>query len=265
MGIVKDFESIGAKVRVSPRQPRKWERNDPDVTIDILIEKGQEIFDIRKTEGSGAEITVVDRKPKDRHLLLMVKTEERPGVPTKTKYLCGHDEFHWFVATASPTAADVGRAKESLKPVEVRAVQTQGKKKKRAPKGGVKRQGEWFFIPKKKMKVAHNQILKNEPIQRGRGKPHTVEEVWRTGGRDVYVHVSNPEMPPLSPADYTNRVKKARINPGSYRLGRADAKVFGRGKVTHLDHSTLKLDFWHQILPNTESKFNVSGQLQFID
>lgn len=285
MSIEKAFEQIGALAQVTVNDRRSWgaSRNSGGVTIDIgKDKKGREYFDIRKTRESEAEITVVDRKPKDRHLLLMIKTEERPGVPLKTKYLCGHDEFHWFVAAVDSTAADVERAKESLKPGEVKAVQERGKGKRKKAKGGVKRQGEWFFIPKRKMKVPHNQILKDEPIQRGRGKPHMVEEIWRTGGQDIVVprlnewsRVRESELPAkwmegLSPGQYetlvrqrTENGKLARSIP--WRQGRVNAKVYGRGKVTHPDHSILRLDCWHEIVPNTESKFVINEQLRFID
>ena len=285
MSIQSAFEAIGAIAQVTEDTRQVWGRNGNSggVTINIRTDKkGREYFDIRQARESEAEISVVDRKPKDRHLLLMIKTEERPGVPEKAKYLCGHDEFHWFVAAVDSAAADVARAKESLKPGEVKAIQERGKGNRKKAKGGVRRQGEWFFIPKKKMKVPHGQILKNEPIQRGRGKPHIVEEIWRTGGRDIVVPVINAwsrlkesDLPAkwfegLSPGQHAALTRR-KDNEGKlardirWRQGRVDARVYGRGKVTHPDHSTLKLKVWHQIVPNTESQFVINEQLLFID
>ena len=283
MSIKSAFEAIGAIAQVTENTRGRFSPDASDVTIDIGRDKrGREFFDIRQKRDSEAVISVVDRKPKDRHLLLMIKTEERPGVPVKTKYLCGHDEFHWFVAAVDSAAADVARAKESLKPGEVRALQDCGKGGRKKVRGGVKRQGEWFFIPKQKMAVPHGQILKNEPIQRGRGKPHVVEEMWRTGGRDIVVPVLNSwsklkesDLPAkwfegLSPGQHSALTHR-KDNEGKlardirWRQGRVDATVFGRGNVTHSDHSTLRLKVWHQIVPNTESEFVINEQMLFID
>ena len=63
---------------------------------------------------------MLDVQPADRHLLLMVREGGE-----KPKFLCGHDERHWFVA-AVPESAPVGTvraAKEALKPAEVRTRQ----------------------------------------------------------------------------------------------------------------------------------------------
>ena len=67
-----------------------------------------------------AEVEVLDVRRADRHLLLLVREGGE-----KPKFLCGHDERHWFVA-AVPESAPVGTvraAKEALKPAEVRAAQ----------------------------------------------------------------------------------------------------------------------------------------------
>jgi hypothetical protein len=264
VSIAKAFETMGAKVRVIPSGHRH--RVGPEgFTIDIARERGEEIFEIRRDPNADLEISVVDRQPKDRHLLLMVKREDRPGVPTKQKFLCGHDEMHWFVAPVSSAAADVRRAKEALKPSEVVEVQEKatGKRKRKAKaRGGVRRQGEWFFIPKPKMKAPHNMILKDEPIRReGGGKPHIVEEVYRMGGDTVYEgrggHI-------LEPTEFRQMVKKNREAAKHYRAARVNAKVFGRGKVRHPDHSTIVLEHWYQIVPNAEHKF-ATRSMRFVD
>lgn len=261
MSIVKDFEAIGAKARVALSNRRRVGREG--FTIDIAREKGEEIFDIRRDPNIDMEISVVDKRPGDRHLLLMVKTEERAGVPVKTKFLCGHDERHWFVASVNSAAADVPRAKESLKPPEVVEKQTtKSKKRSRGVRGGVRRQGEWFFIPMKKMKVPANQVLKNEPIRReGGSKPHIVEEVYRVGGSTVY-EGRNGGI--LSAAEFRSLKARNPVSASLYRVARADARVFGRGKVRHPDHATVELSCWHQIVPNTEHRYSTRS-LRFVD
>jgi hypothetical protein len=267
VSIVKAFAAIGAKARVRPSG--RFNVGRDGFAIDIVREQGEEIFEIQKDPKADLEIAVVDKRPSDRHLLLMVKREERPGVPTKQKFLCGHDEMHWFAATVSSTVADVPRAKESLKPQEVVSVQERQKgKRKKKVRGGVKRQGEWFFIPMPKMKVPHNMILKNEPIRReGGGKPHMVEEVFRMGGETVYESWGGRV---LSAKEFAALQKRDPHATKSYRAARANAKVFGRGKIRHPDHSTVTLSVWHQIVPNTEqrstpSRFGTSQPLRFID
>lgn len=262
MSLVKAFEAIGAEARIRLFDGRNI-GNDDGFTIDIARDGDQEIFDIRVDPRLGTEVSVVDRQPKDRHLLLMVRTDARVGVPAKTKFLCGHDERHWFVASVNPTVADVRTAKESLKPVEVTAVQDQAKgKRKKRVRGGIRRQGEWFFIPKPRMKVPANQILKNEFIRReGGGKPHVVEEVYRLGGDAVY---ENERGVVLSSVEFRNLAKRNPTAGSHFRAARVNAKVFGRGKVTHPDHATIDLKVWHQIVPNTEDQF-ATRSLRFVD
>ncbi len=54
------------------------------------------------------------------------------------------------------------------------------------------RQGEWFFIPVADVQVNEKLILTNEPISRGRGKPHMCENLYRDGGTTVYVCGRHP-------------------------------------------------------------------------
>ena len=253
----KAFEKIGARLQVrNTHVDRRWRgAHREGFTLDIVTDKNGEAFDLRVDAHRKAdlEIMVVDKQPKDRHLLLMVKDGK-----DKTKFLCGHDEMHWFAAPVNKDAADVHRAKESLKPDVVKELQGRQKKKGKA---GIRRQGEWFFVPKRKMKAPHNMILRNEPIQReGGGKPHIVEEVYRTGGETVW-ELNGKVLNEREYADLQKRTpKEARL----YRNARANAKVFGRGKVSHPDHHTIVLECWYEIIPNVENKFSTRS-LRFID
>src|SRR5206468_6855944 len=100
-------------------------------------------FEIVRPPGAGAEIAVLDVQPADRHLLLLVREGK-----DKSKFLCGHDERHYFVA-AIPEAAPVGtvrQAKEALKPAEVQSAQAhkrlKGKARNRRRNAAFVRQGE---------------------------------------------------------------------------------------------------------------------------
>ncbi len=72
-------------------------------------------------------------------------------------------------------------AKESLKPQRVRLEQAlravPASQVNRRKNRAFRRQGEWFFIEESRLQVDAKLILRNEPIRRGGGKPHTIAEV----------------------------------------------------------------------------------------
>ena len=131
----------------------------------------------------------------------------------KSKFLCGHDERHWFVA-AVPESAPVGTvraAKEALKPAEVQAIQARlglrRAERNRRKNAAYRRQGEWFFVPAPGLKVDETLVLRDEPITRGNGsKPHHAEFCYRTGGETVYVCRLYPNG--LSEGDYRRLIEK---------------------------------------------------------
>ena len=97
--------------------------------------------------GEQAEAEVVDVAPADRHLLLLVRREEE-----KAKFLCGHDERHWFVAAIPEDArgvTGVETAKAALQPAMVAARAARLPRKRRFDRRNpvYLRQGEWFFLP----------------------------------------------------------------------------------------------------------------------
>ena len=96
------FTAIGARLSVAERPWRGAPR------IDVRSDGSDEVFDIR-FDGNGreVEVEVVDVRPRERHLLLLVRNGEE-----KSKFLCGHDERHWFVAAVPETARGVFRRDE---------------------------------------------------------------------------------------------------------------------------------------------------------
>ncbi len=95
-----------------------------------------------------ALVTTLHEREADRHLLRLVRDGK-----DKSKFLCGHDERHWFVA-GIPESAPVGtvrQAKEALKPAEALSAQAgkrlRAKARKRRKNAAFVRQGEWFFLP----------------------------------------------------------------------------------------------------------------------
>ena len=87
--IERHFAKIGARAKVYP----ETRRDRTGVKIDIGHDGEGEFFDIALAQPRLAEVPVVDTQPRIRHPLLMC--ERADG---KHKFLCGHDERHWFVA-----------------------------------------------------------------------------------------------------------------------------------------------------------------------
>lgn len=107
--------------------------------------------------GERAEVEAVDVDRAGRHLLLLVRNGG-----SKSKFLCGHDERHWFVAAVPESArgvTGVATAKQALQPELVQGTRHI-------------RQGEWFFVPEPTLQVQDWFVLRNEPIRRGDGS-HT--------------------------------------------------------------------------------------------
>ena len=268
--ITDKFEKMGARAKVQ-KEPRptttpprnRWGfRRQPfsGVSLNILRDKAGSYFSIRA--GADVELQILDTQPKDRHLLLMARTDEG-----KAKFLCGHDERDWFVAAIpeSSSASNVKTAKEALKPDEVLASEstTKMKRKKRGKRKNPAsiRQGEWFFIPRPDLKVDPNLILKDEPLQRGRGKPHMAAELYRTGGQTVYVNSRHPNG--ISAKAY-NKLSREEKKAG-WRMMQRDPKAYVRGKIRHGDHKTVVLTFWHEVTMNTETQSRAMRHVAFLD
>ena len=223
-------------------QPR-WSRLSPaSFTIDVLRDRCGEYFDIVLGE-EAPDMEVLQVVPEDRHLLLYSRDGQR--------FLCGHDERHWFVAAVGDRVSTVRDAKRSLVPVGLRDivehVPPSVTNNRRNPV--FKRQGEWFFVPVAAPMAPGLCIFRNEPLQRGlRSKPHICEELCRLGGRQVYV----VNLRVLEEKEY---LAAKRANPKLYRgvrTMRADAEVYVRGYVRHPDHATIHLDGWHRVHINGE-------------
>ena len=81
-------------------------------------------------------------------------------------------------------------------------------------------------------------ILRNEPLRRGSGKPHLVEELTRTSGETVYVCKRFPNG--FTPSEYSAMLLN---NPDARRWGwkmmSLNPEVYVRGTVKHSDHATI--------------------------
>ena len=261
------FARIGARLKLGDGLGRR-RRNfaDVPVALDIQSDRSGEYFEVIERPNSQAEVEVLDVQPADRHLLLMVRQHGE-----KHKFLCGHDERHWFVA-AVPESAPVGTvsaAKEALKPAEVQVAQARAglrsKARNRRKNAAYRRQGEWFFIPAPNIKPHEAWVLRNEPLTRGNGgKPHWCDFCFRAGGETVYVcrYYSNG----IAENQY-RRILEGRPEARSWgwRVMARNAQVYVRGRIRHADHKTIMLHGWHQVLMNTETQSQAMRNVAFLD
>src|SRR4051794_32751836 len=194
------FARIGARLKVADRLDSRTPTSV--VSLDVGVDRRGEFFEVARPPRADVRIDVLDLQPAERHLLLLVRERGE-----KHKFLCGHDERHWFVA-AVPEAAPVGtvrQAREALKPAEVQNAQShlglRAEARDRRKNAAYRRQGEWFFLPVPGFTVDEGLVLRNEPLRRGDGgKPHWCESCFRTGGETVYVCRKRPNG--VSPSQY---------------------------------------------------------------
>lgn len=253
------FERMGARVNVGELASRA--RVASGFTIDVMADRKGEYFDMRARDIRSLDVVATDIRPEMRHLLLMVRGEG--------KFLCGHDERHWFVAAVPGNASSVRSAMEALKPALV--LQEQARKHLRQKdalrrrNAAFIRQGEWFFVPVPDLKVIELLVMKNEPLSRGSGsKPHMCEDLYRVGGETVYVCANRPNG--LAEAQY---VRLIATNPKArswrWRVMRRDPQAYARGRVWHPDHKTIYLHGWHRVLMNRENEAPAMRNVVFLD
>lgn len=296
MTLAKHFEEIGARVVVRDAEAatrnfvqrplatpaeraaarrglfggrqRPWQRGPEPFALDVKRDRRGEYFEVVVPKDSSVEVQ--HKVPADRHLLLLVRTDGR-----KAKYLCGHDERHWFAA-AIPESAPVGtvhQAKEALQPVAVRerAVALPRKERLARHNTAYMRQGEWFFTPldaEADSAVDPKMIMREEPLTRGRGKPHVAQYLYRWGGETVYVGGTTWTGSRLTPRTLSQAEFDAlseRERKLHWRVMRRDAEVLVKGTIRHPDHATLLLQGWHRVVPNTEQQALAMRQLAFLD
>jgi hypothetical protein len=273
----KRFQEMGARVKFGEIEVSRFNRNPQvPVSIDIRTDRKGEYFHINSVGDQDIDVVNIDKN--DRHLLLLHRNEQITGaqggrkILELSKFLCGHDETHWFVAAIPESArkvVDIPTAKQALKPTAVIEAEKKvglTKHKKEAhlhSNDARRRQGEWFFIPTDR-EFKSIEILHNEPIRRGRGKPHMCEELVRFGGNTVMVSSRYPNG--ITVGEYDKLVKE---NPeiARHRWNRMsrDMKVFVRGRITHSDHKTIILRQWNEVIPNEETRARAMRNVAFLD
>jgi len=282
------FEKMGARVLLRPARRLHTQVPQP-LAINIRRDERGEYFDLAIDDQQLERLDIVDVRPRERHLLLMAAARPYQGTITirghwrrrevivpplsrtveKSKYLCGHDERHWFVAAVPEEAhaSNVKTAMQALKPVEVVRAEAQASlpfdqrfsRKNRA----FVRQGEWFFLPWPNLVVRSHQILRHEPLQRSGGKPHWAEFAVRFGGETVYVSQGFPRG--LREPEYRAHLARHPEDRGKFRIMQRNASMFVRGRISHPDHATIVLKGWHAVLMNTEHRAKARANVVFLD
>jgi hypothetical protein len=262
--IERHFAKIGARAKLSAGAHRRIRPSG--VSIDVGRDGDGEYFDVALARPTPAELVVLDIQPASRHLLLMAREGE-----AKHKFLCGFDERHWFVAAVPEkrAASTVATAMEALKPSVVRGEElrrgVKPRLRNRRRNEAFVRQGEWFFVPLPQgTRVNEELVLRNEPLRRGGGKPHIVDELVRDGGEAVYVSHSYPNG--LTAREYQKLIsRRLELRGLHWVIQRRNPRVFVRGKVRHADHKTITLPEWRLVVMNTETESAAMRHVAFID
>lgn len=259
----RQFARIGARAQVRWLDDR---RTNGPVALDIIHDQAGELFDIRMSNENPADLEVLHLEPKQRHLLLMSRSDE----DEKHKFLCGHDERHWFVAAVPEHrgVSTVRTAMEALKPPEVVGnqfrMQVRKKNWNRRRNEAFMRQGEWFFLPAPRLIVDQKLVLTKEPLRRGGGKPHLVEFLYRSGGEVVYVCSKKPNG--LNQSQFNTFIsRQPEAKKWHWSTMRRNPSVYVKGRVRHADHATIVLHDWHRVLMNTESQAASMRHVAFLD
>jgi len=267
--IEEQFLRMGVRLKVTEPEVISrgwWTQKQTEYSLDVQRDRKGEHYVLTVPEEREAELEIglLQNRPKERHLLLMVRDQEK----TIDRFLCGHDEREWFVAAVPGAVSTVNDAMESLKPIPVRRAQERarlnGKERKRRKNAAFRRQGEWFFIPVDDLNIEKSRLLRWEPIARSGGKPHMVEELYRTGGELIYVCQQHPNG--LREKEYQKLLKqRPHAKNWNWRAQRINPAVFAKGDIRHPDHQTITLHDWHQVLMNTENESRTMSKVAFID
>jgi hypothetical protein len=259
----KQFARIGATVVVRPMpRARSWRLNPRLYDVNVLTsQKDGEHFVISAAPEAPA-MRVLNADPDGRHLLLHVAGEQGGE-----RFLCGHDERHWFAAAVADRVTTVRDAKRSLLPKELRDAGLSDRTVNTRHNEAFKRQGEWFFVPIDRNYFARRggatTVLHNEPLLRNRNaKPHLCSDVIRFGGTPVVIY-RGIEYGLKAWDDFLAAMRGC----GERLTGRVlnvvkDPEVYVRGSVRHPDHATLILHGWHRVHANAEMR---SENLSFYD
>jgi hypothetical protein len=214
------------------------------------------------------ELVPLDTQPDEEAVLVMIRDNDAPhGRQNLAKMLLGHDERQLYVAAVPRETRDVADAKERLKPAivqnaEARAKVKASKKNKHRNEARI-RQGDFFFVPTT-VELDERMIKMHQPLRRGRGNAHMLEEVIEMGGQAGYERFGSF----INERQYQSLEEKDKQG---YRKTLRNPTLYARGNVRHPEHKTVYLQGWHRVVPNTEAGARdiagrpVLGRIAFTD
>lgn len=246
--IKTEFERAGARATISRLNRTSYRRIQRPMAIDVVPDQFGEYFDIQLA--ANVDLAVVDVQPRHRHLLLSASNSIG-----EDRFLCGHDEYHWFVAAlpGETSAVNVVAAKDALKPQLVKRLEQRKHKGKHHRKSDVYlRQGEWFFIPSPHIGIDRSRVVRAGVLSRGGGKPHFCSLLYEDGERefecDRYPKLAFFEF------EYQHILQTRRkAKQWKWRQLPFNPDRYVKGWIEHEDHSPLFLDIWHRVELNRES------------
>ena len=249
----RQFVSIGARARFVSSGANS-------VSLNVRRDRRGEYFELGLSASASLSVLNTDRR--GRHLLFLVSVDGQ-----KSRFLCGHDERHWFVAAIPEDergVVNVAAARWALMPPTVRGATSKlrNRQRHRRRNAAYVRQGEWFFVPAPNLAPAEWNVLSHEPLSRGRGKSHIMEFAYREGGTVVFWSTKYPND--LTAPEYDALPPEIR-DRSDWRQMVRDAEVYAMGRISHPDHATVVLKGWHHVFVNTESEAHAMRHLRFLD
>ena len=119
-------------------------------------------------------------------------------------------------------------------------------------------------MPEPALQVDEQFVHRNEPLRRGSGKPHLVEQLYRTGGETVHVCSRHPNG--VTAKEYRGLLlANPKAAQWGWRVMSRNPGVYARGTVRHRDHDTITLPFWHCVVMNTETQSRTMANVAFLD
>ncbi|MFX1256782.1 MAG: hypothetical protein ACFFAN_02905 [Promethearchaeota archaeon] len=189
---------------------------------------GHEENDIRviDTDSKLQQVILLVHEPSREYTIRMWDPEKRERVYKKQrapnylrKYLMGMDESHLFIAELPNNLGPINKIKDAHKSLKPDLIVKRGKDNNR-----IKRQGEWFFIP-----ATPSELEKiNENINLIEKKKPLGTNSWRSRNSHI--------------ADQIIKIKDEQ---------------YVKGKVSHIEHKTLKLHEWFKVVRNNEARTSV--------
>ena len=217
------FAAIGARLNVSrPTDGRAAHRRSHGRAGRVLRRP------LRRRRPRG-RVEVVDVGRTDRHLLLLVRDGEE-----KSKFLCGHDERHWFVAGDPRDRPRRQRCRDGEGSAAAAACtrrRSSGSGRRtafRRRNAAYVRQGEWFFVPAPGLDAAEPRSCCATSRCRAAAARRTCSSSRiRRGGETVWVNSRHPSG--ISEPAYRAPDARSSGGSGGWNALVRDPELFAKG------------------------------------